>query len=193
MLTMNGTTASSVSSITDYDKIIFIDADLIILRNIDFLFGMLEITATGNDGTLFNSGVKVVEPSNCTFKLLMDHINDRGCNWNADIFHEFASDVAHERWWKVHDAMPKLLQQFCMLKSKQKAQLEWDRRKVEIANYSDGHWRITVKDKRLKKCIDKLCSWKNMLKHWGETNWTYDESYYTPTQPAIATTSLSDL
>ncbi|CAJ1937855.1 unnamed protein product [Sphenostylis stenocarpa] len=251
--------------LTDYDKIVFIDADLLILRNIDFLFGMPEITATGNDATLFNSGVMVVEPSNCTFKLLMDHINefdsynggdqgylneiftwwhrmprhmnflkhfwvgddeetkqmksllfgadppilyvlhylgmkpwlcfrDYDCNWNADIFHEFASDVAHERWWKVHDAMPKLLQQFCMLKSKQKAQLEWDRRQAKTANYSDGHWRIKVKDKRLKKCIDNLCSWKNMLKNWGETNWTDDdESYYTPTPPAITTASLSNL
>ncbi|KAG5155420.1 hypothetical protein JHK82_013389 [Glycine max] len=249
--------------LTEYDKIIFIDADLLILRNIDFLFGMPEITATGNNGTLFNSGVMVVEPSNCTFKLLMDHINefesynggdqgylneiftwwhriprhmnflkhfwvgdeeekkqmktllfgadppilyvlhylgmkpwlcfrDYDCNWNSDIFHEFASDVAHGRWWKVHDAMPELLQQFCMLKSKQKAQLEWDRRQAEIANYTNGHWQIKVKDKRLKKCIDNLCSWENMLKHWGETNWTDDESY-TPTPPAISTSSLSDL
>ncbi|KAL2342932.1 hypothetical protein Fmac_004217 [Flemingia macrophylla] len=247
--------------LTDYDKIIFIDADLLILRNIDFLFGMPEITATGNNATLFNSGVMVVEPSNCTFQLLMDHINefesynggdqgylneiftrwhriprhmnflkhfwvgdeeekkqmktvlfgadppilyvlhylgmkpwlcfrDYDCNWNFDIFHEFASDVAHERWWKVHDAMPEILQQFCMLKSKQKAQLEWDRRQAEIANYSDGHWRIEVEDKRLEKCIDNLCTWKNMLKHWGETNWTDDESY-SPTPPAITTSSLS--
>ncbi|KAK7399396.1 hypothetical protein VNO78_10578 [Psophocarpus tetragonolobus] len=247
--------------LTDYDKIIFIDADLLILRNIDFLFGMPEITATGNNGTLFNSGVMVVEPSNCTFQLLMNHINefesynggdqgylneiftwwhriprhmnflkhfwigdeeekkqtktmlfgaeppilyvlhylgmkpwlcfrDYDCNWNSDIFLEFASDVAHERWWKVHDAMPVHLQQFCMLKSKQKAQLEWDRRQAEIANYTDGHWRIKVKDKRLKKCVDNLCSWENMLKHWGETNWTDDESY-TPTPPAIVASSLS--
>ncbi|XP_061363626.1 UDP-glucuronate:xylan alpha-glucuronosyltransferase 1-like isoform X1 [Gastrolobium bilobum] len=245
--------------LTDYDKIIFIDADLLILRNIDFLFGMPEISATGNNATLFNSGVMVVEPSNCTFHLLMDYINeiesynggdqgylneiftwwhriprhmnflkhfwigdeeekkqmktmlfgaeppilyvlhylglkpwlcyrDYDCNWNADIFHEFASDVAHEKWWKVHDAMPELLQQFCMLKSKQKAQLEWDRRQAKIANYTDGHWRIEVKDRRLKKCIDNLCNWKSMLRHWGETNWTDDESY-TPTPPAITTTS----
>ena len=40
--------------LTEYDKIIFIDADLLILRNIDFLFGMPEITATGNSDTLFN-------------------------------------------------------------------------------------------------------------------------------------------
>ncbi|KAG5245054.1 plant glycogenin starch initiation protein [Salix suchowensis] len=37
--------------LTDYDKIIFIDADLLILRNIDFLFGMPEISATGNNAT----------------------------------------------------------------------------------------------------------------------------------------------
>ncbi|XP_041006364.1 UDP-glucuronate:xylan alpha-glucuronosyltransferase 1-like [Juglans microcarpa x Juglans regia] len=246
--------------LTDYDKIIFIDADLLILRNIDFLFGMPEISATGNNGTLFNSGVMVVEPSNCTFQLLMDHINeiesynggdqgylneiftwwhripkhmnflkhfwvgdeeevkemktklfgseppilyvlhylgvkpwlcfrDYDCNWNVDIFQEFASDVAHERWWKVHDAMPVLLQQFCLLRSKQKAQLEWDRMQAEKANYTDGHWNIKVRDRRLKKCIDNICSWKNMLKHWGETNWT-DDASFTPTPPAISTASL---
>ncbi|WOK94603.1 UDP-glucuronate:xylan alpha-glucuronosyltransferase 1-like [Canna indica] len=62
--------------LTEYDKVIFIDADLLILRNIDFLFKMPEISATGNDGTIFNSGVMVVEPCNCTFHLLMEHIND---------------------------------------------------------------------------------------------------------------------
>lgn len=247
--------------LTDYDKIIFIDADLLVLRNIDFLFGMPEISATGNNGSLFNSGVMVVEPSNCTFQLLMDHINeiesynggdqgylneiftwwhriprhmnflkhfwigdeeekkqmkthlfgaeppilyvlhylglkpwlcyrDYDCNWNSDIFQEFASDVAHTRWWRVHDAMPEQLQQFCMLGSKQKAGLEWDRRQAEKANYSDGHWRIKINDRRLHKCIDNLCSWKGMLQHWGETNWTDDE-IFTPTPPAITMASLS--
>ncbi|KAH6794614.1 plant glycogenin-like starch initiation protein 1 [Perilla frutescens var. hirtella] len=65
-----------LSQLLDYDKIIFIDADLLILRNIDFLFGMPEISATKNNGTLFNSGVMLIEPSNCTFQLLMDHINE---------------------------------------------------------------------------------------------------------------------
>ncbi|KAK4764815.1 hypothetical protein SAY86_025905 [Trapa natans] len=229
--------------LTDYDKVIFIDADLLVLRNIDFLFGAPEISATGNNATLFNSGVMVVEPSNCTFDLLMGHIHeiesynggdqgylnevftwwhraprhvnflkhfwvgdgeekkraktrlfgaepavlyvlhylgvkpwlcfrDYDCNWNVDFFQEFASDVAHARWWKVHDAMPDVLQQFCMLRSKQKAQLEWDRREAEKANYSDGHWRIRVGDPRLRKCVDNVCNWKSMLRHWGETNWT---------------------
>ncbi|XP_071704488.1 UDP-glucuronate:xylan alpha-glucuronosyltransferase 1-like [Rutidosis leptorrhynchoides] len=239
--------------LTDYDKIIFIDADLLILRNIDFLFGMPEISATGNNGTLFNSGVMVIEPSNCTFNLLMDHINeitsynggDQGylneiftwwhripktinflknfwigdddeviekktrlfgadppelyvlhylgmkpwlcfreydCNWNSDIFREFASDVAHEKWWKFHDAMPTQLHQFCMLESRQKAQLEWDRKEAEKAKFEDEHWKIKIRDPRLKTCIDNLCHWQGMLSHWGEKNWTNETA---PTPPAI--------
>ncbi|KAK4486508.1 hypothetical protein RD792_009191, partial [Penstemon davidsonii] len=235
--------------LTDYDKIIFIDADMLILRNIDFLFKMPEISATGNNGTLFNSGVMVIEPSNHTFKLLMDYINeiesynggdqgylneiftwwhrvpkhmnflkhfwvgddevvkrkkvrlfeaeppvlyvlhylgnkpwtcfrDYDCNWNVYILQEFASDVAHKRWWRVHDSMPEKLQEFCMLKSLQKAQLEWDRRQAEKGNYSDGHWKIRIRDKRLERCIDTYpyCNWKGMLRHWGEKNWTSDGS-----------------
>ncbi|RWR92826.1 putative UDP-glucuronate:xylan alpha-glucuronosyltransferase 3 [Cinnamomum micranthum f. kanehirae] len=246
--------------LTDYDKIIFIDADLLILRNIDFLFGMPEITAIGNNATLFNSGVMVIEPSNCTFQLLMDHINeiesynggdqgylneiftwwhripkhmnflkhfwigdeeekkekktrlfgadppilyvlhflgnkpwicfrDYDCNWNVDILQEFASDIAHARWWKVHDTMPENLQKFCLLRSKQKAALEWDRRQAEKANYTDGHWRRKIKDPRLKTCFEEFCFWESMLWHWGETNWT--DNGTVPATPKVVTASLS--
>ncbi|XP_059630557.1 putative UDP-glucuronate:xylan alpha-glucuronosyltransferase 3 isoform X2 [Cornus florida] len=249
--------------LTDYDKIIFIDADMLVLRNIDFLFEMPEISATGNNGTLFNSGVMVVEPSNCTFQLLMDHINeiesynggdqgylneiftwwhripkhmnflkhfwegdeqekketkirlfgadppvlyvlhylglkpwlcfrDYDCNWNVDRLQEFASDVAHKRWWKIHDAMPDNLQKFCLLRSKQKAALEWDRRQAEKANFTDGHWKINIKDPRLKTCFEDFCFWESMLWHWGETNWT-ENATATPAAPGIPTTSLPSL
>ncbi|KAL1553259.1 UDP-glucuronate:xylan alpha-glucuronosyltransferase 1 [Salvia divinorum] len=249
--------------LTDYDKIIFIDADLLILRNIDFLFSMPEISATGNNGTLFNSGVMVIEPSNCTFRLLMDHINeiesynggdqgylneiftwwhripkhmnflknfwigddqavkekktrlfgaeppvlyvlhylgnkpwmcyrDYDCNWNVDILQEFASDVAHNKWWMVHDAMAGELREFCLLASKQKAQLEWDRRQAEKGGYEDGHWRIRVRDERVKRCIDPYCNWKSMLKHWGESNWT-DVELPVPTPPAFANKGAATL
>ncbi|TYH79758.1 hypothetical protein ES332_D03G084500v1 [Gossypium tomentosum] len=247
--------------LTDYDKIIFIDADLLILRNIDFLFEMPEISAIGNNATLFNSGVMVIEPSNCTFQILMDHINeiksynggdqgylneiftwwhripkhmnflkhfwegdeeekkqmktrlfgadppilyvihylgnkpwlcfrDYDCNWNVDILQEFASDVAHKTWWKVHDAMPGNLQKYCLLRSKQKAQLEWDRRQAEKGNYTDGHWKIKIKDKRLKKCFEEFCFWESMLWHWGEKNWT-DNATSTLSLPATNKASLS--
>ncbi|XP_072991031.1 putative UDP-glucuronate:xylan alpha-glucuronosyltransferase 3 isoform X1 [Typha latifolia] len=229
--------------LTDYDKIIFIDADLLILRNIDFLFAMPEISATGNDATLFNSGVMVIEPSNCTFNLLMEHINeihsynggdqgylneiftwwhriprhmnflkhfwegdtesmkakktwmfgsdppvlyvlhylgvkpwlcfrDYDCNWNIGAMQHFASDAAHARWWRAHDRMPENLHRFCLLRTQQKAGLEWERRQAQKANFSDGHWTRNITDTRLHVCFEKFCFWDKMLLHWGETNWT---------------------
>lgn len=241
--------------LTDYDKIIFIDADLLILRNIDFLFGMPEITATGNNATLFNSGVMVIEPSNCTFQLLMDHINDiesynggdqgflneiftwwhrlpkhmnflkhfwssdaeekelktylfgadppilyvlhylgnkpwlcfrdYDCNWNVDVLQDFASDVAHARWWKVHDSMPTSLQKFCLLRSKQKASLEWDRRQAEAAKLPDEHWKRNITDTRLNICNERFCFWESMLWHWGDANYTENATK----TPAVTVTS----
>lgn len=62
--------------LTDYDKIIFIDADIIVLRNLDLLFHFPQMSATGNDVSIFNSGIMVIEPSNCTFRVLMKNIKD---------------------------------------------------------------------------------------------------------------------
>ncbi|XLU24774.1 hypothetical protein S245_060840 [Arachis hypogaea] len=62
--------------LTDYDKIIFIDSDIIVLRNLDILFHFPQISATGNDQTIFNSGIMVIEPSNCTFATLMSLRDD---------------------------------------------------------------------------------------------------------------------
>lgn len=230
--------------LTRYEKIIFIDADLLVLRNIDFLFELPEISATGNNATLFNSGVMVIEPSNCTFRLLMDEINeivsynggdqgylneiftwwhriprrmnylkhfwssdkeeleektglfgadppelyvlhylglkpwlcfrDYDCNWNVENQRSYASDVAHARWWKVHDSMPKPLQQFCLLRSKQKASLEWDRMLAQNSSFPDEHWRRNITDPRLQICNEEFCFWESMLWHWGDPN--YDPS-----------------
>ncbi|XP_020588059.1 UDP-glucuronate:xylan alpha-glucuronosyltransferase 1-like [Phalaenopsis equestris] len=243
----------------EYDKVIFIDADLLVLRNIDFLFTMPEISASGNNGTLFNSGVMVIEPSICTFKLLMENINeiksynggdqgylneiftwwhriprhmnflkhfwigdeeekkamktrlfgaeppvlyllhylglkpwlcfrDYDCNWNVDFMQEFASDVAHKRWWKVYDLMPKKLQKYCLLSTHRKAALEWDRRRAERENYLDGHWRRNVSDPRLHICKGNYCDWKTMLLNWK------DRSYHirgpAPKQPEKKLTGL---
>ncbi|KAL6573447.1 putative UDP-glucuronate:xylan alpha-glucuronosyltransferase 3 [Orobanche hederae] len=247
--------------LTDYDRVIFIDADMLILQNIDFLFEMPEISATGNNATLFNSGVMVIEPSDCTFRLLMEHIDeiesynggdqgylnevftwwhripkrmnflkhfwigdeqekkeaktrlfgadppalyvlhylglkpwlcfrDYDCNWNVDILQEFASDVAHRTWWKVHDAMPDNLQKYCLLRSKQKAALEWDRMQAEKGNYSDGHWKIKIKDPRLSTCFEEFCFWESMLWHWGDKNWTDNATSVRPLPSSVRTASL---
>ncbi|KAE8778266.1 xylan alpha-glucuronosyltransferase 1-like [Hordeum vulgare] len=62
--------------LTDYRRIVFVDADQLVLRNIDFLFDAPEVSATGNSRTLFNSGVMVLEPCNCTFDMLMARVRD---------------------------------------------------------------------------------------------------------------------
>ncbi|XP_072971740.1 UDP-glucuronate:xylan alpha-glucuronosyltransferase 2-like [Typha angustifolia] len=57
--------------LTDYDKIIFIDADILVLRNLDHLFHFPQLSAVSNSRVIFNSGVIVIEPSNCTFNSMM--------------------------------------------------------------------------------------------------------------------------
>lgn len=63
-----------IFQLTDYDKIVFIDADIVALRNLDMLFNFPSISAREEHDSIFNSGVMVVEPSNCTFKTMMLNI-----------------------------------------------------------------------------------------------------------------------
>ncbi|KAL2345698.1 hypothetical protein Fmac_006983 [Flemingia macrophylla] len=58
--------------LTSYDKVIFIDSDLVVLESIQRLFSYPQLSAAANDLTLFNSGVMVVEPSECMFEHLMN-------------------------------------------------------------------------------------------------------------------------
>ncbi|XP_010916626.1 UDP-glucuronate:xylan alpha-glucuronosyltransferase 2 isoform X1 [Elaeis guineensis] len=62
--------------LTEYHKIVFIDADIVVLRSLDLLFHFPQMSATGNDGVIFNSGIMVIEPSNCTFQALMGRRED---------------------------------------------------------------------------------------------------------------------
>ncbi|GJP44527.1 hypothetical protein CLOM_g3915 [Closterium sp. NIES-68] len=173
----------------EYDKVVFVDSDILVLKNLDFLFGYPELSARGNARHLFNSGVMVLEPSNCTFNLFMSHVTtltscnggDQGflnnvfawwhrlpetvsmlkyawhgggknkteqreqmdrvfsadpprvhaihylgrkpwqcyrefdCTWLYPWDHQYVSDAAHARWWKVHDQMRASLQEYCWL------------------------------------------------------------------------------
>ncbi|CAN0897120.1 Putative UDP-glucuronate:xylan alpha-glucuronosyltransferase 4 [Linum grandiflorum] len=55
----------------DYDKVVFIDSDLLVLRNMDEIFTYPQLSACANDEHLFNSGIMVIEPSSCMFEDLM--------------------------------------------------------------------------------------------------------------------------
>ncbi|KAJ6682986.1 GLYCOGENIN SUBFAMILY MEMBER [Salix koriyanagi] len=207
--TMNGTTAKlRLWQLTDYDKLIFIDADLILLKNMDIFFAYPQLSASPNDKVLFNSGIMVIEPSKCLFEDMMakskklrsynggdqgflnevftwwhrlpvtlnylkifnngeenpDHqmkngtytihflglkpwacYKDYDCNWDMEDRNKFASDSAHERWWKVYDTMPKKLQEYCGLTKHMDARIKKWRGIAQKANLSNGHWKISAK------------------------------------------------
>ncbi|CAK8544670.1 unnamed protein product [Lathyrus sativus] len=58
--------------LTMYDKIIFIDSDFLVLKNIDGFFAYPQLSASPNENVIFNSGLTVVEPSQCTFEYMMN-------------------------------------------------------------------------------------------------------------------------
>ncbi|KAK4480894.1 hypothetical protein RD792_011748 [Penstemon davidsonii] len=194
----------------EYDKVMFIDSDFIVTKNIDEFFIYPQFSAVENNKHIFNSGLMLVEPSECTFKTLMkkrlvvasynggdqgflnemftwwhrlptklnylkyfididDQVRkipkdlyavhylglkpwacyrDYDCNWDKELFQIFASDSAHERWWDVYDAMPEKLREYCSLSPEMDARIWKYRRIAEEGNYTDGHWKINVKDPR---------------------------------------------
>lgn len=88
----------------EYDKVIFIDADLIVLKNLDNFFSYPALSAVGNDKYLFNSGLILIEPSQCMFNTLMKKIHTLGSYNGGDQgflneaftwWHRFHSKVNH--------------------------------------------------------------------------------------------------
>lgn len=206
--------------LTEYDKLMFLDSDLLVLKDLDEYFFYPQLTAVGNCRHLFNSGVLVLEPSKCMFDHLMEKTNtvvsynggdqgflnevfnwwhriprkvnflkdfynvsahdavgkngeqhvypentralhylgvkpwkcyrDYDCNWDIKSYQRFASDSAHRRWWEVYDAMPQKLKPFCGLTEEMEQILQQNRGIARIGNFSDGHWKIKVKDPRRK-------------------------------------------
>ncbi|KAH7846111.1 hypothetical protein Vadar_010102 [Vaccinium darrowii] len=196
--------------LTEYDKIIFIDSDLIVVKNMDDFFIYPQLSASGNDQVLFNSGVMLIEPSKCTFSTLTqkrheiasynggdqgflnemftwwhrwpsrvnylkifegeDNVDrdipndlyaihylglkpwmcyrDYDCNWDMLDQRVYASDAAHQRWWKVYRDMPRRLQKYCGLSEGMDARIRKWRRKAKKANFPDVHWKIKVRDLR---------------------------------------------
>lgn len=71
----------------DYHRIVFLDADTIVLRSIDRLFSYPEFSAAPNvyeslaDFHRLNSGVFVAKPSRATFAAMLDRLDAPGAFW----------------------------------------------------------------------------------------------------------------
>ncbi|MCT8998420.1 glycosyltransferase [Chelativorans intermedius] len=73
--------------LTEYSRVVFIDADAIVIRNIDRLFSYPQFCAAPNvyeslaDFHRLNSGVFVAEPSHGTFESMLERLDRPGAFW----------------------------------------------------------------------------------------------------------------
>jgi len=66
-------------TLLEFDKIIILDTDMVVVQNLDFLFdepcpSMATDTVTG---LVLNTGIMVIEPSNTTFNSILDFVRDK--------------------------------------------------------------------------------------------------------------------
>jgi alpha-N-acetylglucosamine transferase len=67
-----------------FQKVVFIDADAVVIKNIDELFEYGEYSAAPECCDRFNSGVFVARPSKRTYRDMMSKINQLPSYDNAD-------------------------------------------------------------------------------------------------------------
>ncbi|XP_028032572.1 calphotin-like isoform X1 [Bombyx mandarina] len=86
-------------NLTQYEKCVFLDADILVIQNCDELFEREELSAAPDVGwpDCFNSGVFVFQPSNETFEKLIQFAQQRGSFDGGDqgLLNSFFSDWAH--------------------------------------------------------------------------------------------------
>nr|XP_043619909.1 putative UDP-glucuronate:xylan alpha-glucuronosyltransferase 4 [Erigeron canadensis] len=92
----------------EYTKVIFIDADLIVLKNLDELFNHPQLSAVENNRSLFNSGLILIEPSQCMFNTLMEKIYTLGSYNGGD--QGFLNEAF--TWWHRFHSMVNYLKYF---------------------------------------------------------------------------------
>ena len=79
--------------LTQYSKCVFLDADTLVLQNVDELFNREELSAAPDIGwpDCFNSGVFVFEPSLDTFRNLSVMAGETG-SFDGKCIHVYISD-----------------------------------------------------------------------------------------------------
>ncbi|KAJ3367417.1 Glycogenin-1 [Allomyces arbusculus] len=67
-------------TMVQYDRVVLLDADTLVLRNVDDLLDRAQLSAAPDAGwpDMFNSGVMVIEPSLATFRALRDELSSHG-------------------------------------------------------------------------------------------------------------------
>lgn len=137
----------------EYARVIFIDADALVLRNIDILFDYPEFSAAPNvyeslaDFTRLNSGVFVAKPSRETFAAMLERLDAPGAFWrrtDQSFLQEFFPDwhglpvycnLLQYVWFNLPDL--------------------WDWGSVRVLHYQyEKPWQDHAKVERLRPLID---------------------------------------
>ncbi|KAI3503259.1 hypothetical protein L1887_31698 [Cichorium endivia] len=121
----------------------------------------------------------VVEPSNCTFKLLMDHINEIESYNGGD--QGYLNEIF--TWWHRIPKHMNFLKHFWEGDEEEKKILRDGLRRwpswgtllmsppffllVRTPSLSNDP-PINITDTRLETCFEEFCFWESMLWHWGD-------------------------
>ncbi|KAG1361555.1 putative inositol phosphorylceramide glucuronosyltransferase 1 [Cocos nucifera] len=79
-------TKLKIFNLTRYRKVVYLDADTIVLKNIDDLFNCGRFCANLKHSERLNSGVMVVEPSETVFNDMMSKVNSSP-SYTGDVFY----------------------------------------------------------------------------------------------------------
>lgn len=105
-------TKYEIFRMTDFDKIVFVDADMYVLKNLDHLFDLPHRTAAVDgeyfnlwpDKPFFNAGLMIIEPNEDEYNQLIDYTNNYAVNTfdskkslaDQELLNEFWSDWAEK-------------------------------------------------------------------------------------------------
>ena len=94
-----------VWNMTEYERIIYLDSNVLILSNIDHLFDCGTFCAAFRDTDMFNSGVMVVEPSSAVFKDMRKEVPFLPSYNGGDqgFFNEYFKNVIHAPFFNWSD------------------------------------------------------------------------------------------
>ncbi|KAL3629085.1 Inositol phosphorylceramide glucuronosyltransferase 1 [Castilleja foliolosa] len=103
-------TKLKIFNMTNYKKVVYLDADTIVVKNIEDLFKCQKFCANLKHSERLNSGVMVVEPSEQVFKDMMTKVNTMYSYTGGDqgFLNSYFPDFANARIFDPHASLEEL-------------------------------------------------------------------------------------
>ncbi|CAI9102234.1 OLC1v1000473C1 [Oldenlandia corymbosa var. corymbosa] len=151
--------------LTEYDKIVFIDSDLIVLRNLDEFFVYPQLSAVQNNGHIFNSGIMVLEPSECAFQTLMQKRYTMGSYNGGD--QGYLNEIFP--WWHRWPGRAQMLKMFVINEK------DLSRRSGEVLSMKN-YYTIHYLGLKPWMCYqDYDCNWDNLESQKHACDWAHEK------------------